>query len=61
MSTPGQPLNPQFTRKSGAESICMNCFQTVRTDRYMPLEEVDDIHADVRLQKPHPFVHYGLW
>jgi len=61
MSTPGQPLNPRFTRKSEAESICMYCFQTIRTDRYAPLEEVEDIHADVCLQNPHSFVRYGLW
>ena len=61
MSTPEQPLNPQFIRKSQAESICMYCFQSVRTDRYTPLVEAEDIHADVCLQKPHVFVRYGLW
>jgi len=52
---------PQFTRRSETESICMYCFQTIRTDRYAPLEYVEDIHADVCLQKPTSCVRYVLW
>jgi hypothetical protein len=61
MSTPEQPLNPQFTRRSVTESICMNCLKAVRTDRYTPLSEAEDIHTDVCLQKAHLFVRYGIW
>jgi len=39
----------------------MYCFQTIRTDRYAPLEYVEDIHADVCLQKPTSCVRYVLW
>jgi len=61
MSTLGQPFPSQeFTRKSEAESICMYCSQTIRTDRYTPLEEVEDIHADVCLQKPRSGEGYAL-
>ena len=61
MSTPGQPAPSQeFTRKSEAESVCMYCQQTIRTDRYAPLEEVEDIHADVCLQKPRSGAGYVL-
>ncbi len=62
MSAPGNP-DPQstsFTRKSETESTCMFCFQTVRTDRYVPLEEAEDIHADVCLVKPESSVRYML-
>ncbi len=62
MSSPGNP-DPQsirFTRQSETESTCMSCFQTVRTDRYVPLEAAEDIHADVCLVKPEPSAHYVL-
>jgi len=52
---------PQFTRRSETESICMYCFQTVKTDRYTPLEEAEDIHADVCLNKPGSALRYILW
>jgi len=62
MSTQGQPVtNQEFTRRSEAESICMYCFQTVKTDRYTPLEEAEDIHADVCLNKPGSALRYILW
>jgi hypothetical protein len=38
----------------------MYCQQTIRTDRYTPLEEVEDIHADVCLQKPRSDGGYAL-
>jgi hypothetical protein len=61
MNTPGQPSpNQEFTRKSEAESVCMYCSQTIRTDRYTPLEELEDIHADVCLQKPRSSDGYSL-
>jgi hypothetical protein len=51
-----QPENanpqPRFSRRSERESICMFCFVSVQTDRYVPLEEVEDIHADVCLVRP---------
>ena len=53
-----QPL--RFARKSETQSTCMFCFQTVRTDRYVPLEEAEDIHADVCLVKPESSVRYML-
>jgi len=49
MSSQDSPdkLTLEFSRRSDTESICMCCFQPVRADRYTPLEEVEDIHADV--------------
>ena len=52
MSEQQSDTNSQFTRKSDKESICTYCFQTVKTDRYAPLEKAEDIHADVCLSKP---------
>ncbi len=61
MNTPGQPFPSQeFSRKSEAESVCQYCSQTIRTDRYTPLDEVEDIHADVCLQKPRSGAGYVL-
>jgi len=52
---------PEFTRQSERESICMYCFQTIRTDRYAPLEYVEDIHADVCLaRRDFPARYHGL-
>ncbi len=51
---------PRFTRRSETESICMFCFGTVRTDRYVPLEDVEDIHADVCLVRPDSTWGYTL-
>lgn len=53
--------NPQFTKKSETESICMFCFSTVRGDRYVPVEEAENIHADICLMKPGSPVRYVLW
>ncbi len=61
MNTPGQPFPSQeFSRKSEAESVCQYCSQTIRTDRYTPLDEVEDIHADVCLSKPNLAQRYSL-
>lgn len=62
MNMQGQPIPSQeFTPKSETESICTYCFQTIRTDRYTPLEEVEDIHADLCLHKPRSCVRYAQW
>jgi len=54
-------IKPEFTRQSEKESICMYCFQTIRTDGYAPLEYVEDIHADVCLARQNfPARYYGL-
>lgn len=47
-----RPRPLSFTRTSDKESLCMSCFRTVQGDRYLPLEEAEDIHADVCLVKP---------
>jgi len=39
----------------------MCCFQTIRTDRYAPLEYVENIHADVCLMRPSSAVRYIIW
>jgi len=54
--------NPQltFARRSENESVCMLCFLTVRADRYIPLEDAEDIHADVCLARPGSAVRYAL-
>jgi hypothetical protein len=51
---------PEFTRRSETESTCLNCFQTVKTDRYAPLEEAESIHSDVCLQKHGSAQRYTL-
>jgi hypothetical protein len=62
MSSEQPPAKQEFTRRSETESICTHCFQTVTTDRYTPLEEVESIHADVCLQKVDSAVRYArLW
>jgi hypothetical protein len=60
MSDQQSETNSQFTRKSAKESICTYCFQTVKTDRYAPLEKAEDIHADVCLSKPNFGQRYSL-
>jgi hypothetical protein len=40
---------PEFTRKSGAESICMRCLLTVRADRYTSLEDAENAHSEACL------------
>jgi len=62
MSAPQNPdLQPkQFTRRSETESICRFCFQTVTADRYVPLEEAENIHADVCLIRPDSAVRYAI-
>ena len=52
------PQSLRFSRQSATESTCMFCFQKVCTDRYVPLEEAEDIHADVCLVKPGSSVRY---
>ena len=58
----GQESAPKqdFTPKSETESICMHCFQTVRTDCYTPLEEAERIHSDVCLAQVESAVRYAL-
>ncbi len=62
MSSPENP-DPQptkFTRRSDEESICVDCMQTVRGDRYLSLEEAEDIHRDLCLQRPDSILRYML-
>ena len=54
------PLNPEFTRQSETESVCVHCRGTVKTDRYAPLEKAESIHSDVCLHKPASPVRYVL-
>ena len=51
---------PTFSRRSEEESICMFCFLTIRADKYIPLEDAEEIHADVCLAKPDSPVRYIL-
>ena len=50
----------RFARRSETESVCIFCSTTIRTDRYRPLEDAEDIHADVCLVKPDSSVRYVL-
>lgn len=61
MSSLRNPDPQQFTRRSETESICMFCFLTIRADLCVPLEDVEDIHADVCLMRPDSAVRYALW
>lgn len=49
-----------FTPRSESESICSYCSLTIRADKYLPLQEAEDIHADVCLSKPGSPVRYML-
>ncbi len=62
VSDPGKPDPPieKFTRRSESESVCMFCFQTVRSDRYLPLEKAENIHADLCLLRPDSAVRYAI-
>ena len=53
------PQSP-FTRRSEKESICTYCSLTIRADKYLPLQDAEDIHADVCLAKPTSPVRYLL-
>jgi hypothetical protein len=62
MSSQNSPdTKPEFTRRSDTESVCMCCFQTIKTDCYAPLEYVEDIHADVCLMRQGSAVRYIIW
>ena len=61
MSSLRNPDPQKFTRRSETESVCMFCFATIRTDRFVPLEEAEDIHADLCLLRPDSAVRYALW
>ena len=39
--------NPDYTRKSETESICMFCYATVRSSNPAPLRLAEDVHAQV--------------
>jgi len=52
---------PEFTRRSETESVCTCCSQSIRADRYTPLEYVEDIHADVCLMRLGSAVRYIIW
>lgn len=60
MNSPTFDPRPSFSRQSDKESICMFCFLTIRADRYTPLEEAEDIHADVCLVRPDSPLSYAL-
>ena len=60
MSSPQNPDPQQFTRRSETESICRYCFVAVHADRYLPLEEAEDIHADLCLVRPDSCVRYTI-
>ena len=51
---------PRFARRSDAESVCAFCTATIRADQYRPLEEAEDIHADVCLVRPDSSVRYTI-
>jgi hypothetical protein len=47
-----------FYQKSQTESICMCCYLTVRADRYVTLDEAQELHSVaclMRLDKPVPY------
>lgn len=56
------PVDPQptFDRRFKTESICAFCSLTIRADKYVPLKDAEDIHADVCLAKPGSPVRYVL-
>ena len=50
----------EFTRRSESESICIFCFQTIRTDRWTPLDVAENIHSEVCPQRDDSAVRYAL-
>ena len=43
---------PDFTRRSGTESVCMWCYATIRVKTPDLLENEEHIHASVCIQRP---------
>lgn len=41
-----------FYRKSKTESICMYCYGTVRGDRFITLEQAQELHSIACLMRP---------
>ncbi|MGC2108384.1 MAG: hypothetical protein WA655_02640 [Candidatus Korobacteraceae bacterium] len=60
-TTAADPQPQKFNRRSETESVCKFCFSTVQADRYTPLQEAEDIHADVCLVRPDSAVRYAMW
>ncbi len=54
MSSPSTKPEPEFTRRSASESICMYCYATVRETVWENLEAAERLHASVCLQWPRP-------
>lgn len=51
---------PIFNRRSETESVCTFCSLSIRADKYVPLKDAEEIHADVCLAKPDSPVRYLL-
>ncbi len=54
------PQPQKFARRSDTESICIFCSLKIESDRYVPLEEAEDIHSDVCLARPDAQLRYTL-
>jgi hypothetical protein len=53
-------VGPRFVARSETESVCIFCSSTIRADRYHPLQDAEDIHADVCLVRPDSAVQYAI-
>jgi len=60
MSTATVPSKDEYMRKSEKESICLSCYESVRADRYTPLEEAENIHSEVCLMRQDHPLPFGL-
>ena len=60
MSDTNSDPESKFIRRSEQESTCMFCFLTIRADRYTPLQDAEEIHADVCLVRPDSAVRYAV-
>jgi len=61
MSSSREPdPQPTFTPRSETESVCNFCSRNIRADKYVPLKDAEDIHADMCLAKPTSPVRYVL-
>ncbi len=58
MTSTGAYLQEDFYAKSETESICMCCYQTVRGDHFIPLEQAQELHSIACLMRPVSLVSF---
>jgi len=52
MSNTNADPKEHFYRKSETESICMCCYLTIKGDRFIALEQAEELHTIACLMRP---------